>query len=182
MSKTSMLTLSLILLATLPLFGCEEEPCNACKADCPKVNGGYAPWLQISRDDCGLLWNDGQAVLFVTQDLMNAGDDDEWTQLTMTLSQGVNPVSVKGELCETEDTESPKAYRFSASLSSGPMDNQETTVIAGEFMVGTEEENVCGSMAVTQTVKNDDGDYESCSMSAVLYTHEQCCENKENCP
>ena len=182
MSKTSILPLPLILLALLPLFGCEEEPCDACKAtECDDVGGAYAPWLQISYDECELFWKDGQIVLYVNQETMNASKDNEWTQLTITVTQGLNPVSVVGELCKTEDTDSPKSYRFSGSHSSGSMDNRENTVIAGDFIVGTGEKNVCGSVAVTQTTRDDEGTYESCSLSAAIYTHQQCCENKEYC-
>ena len=181
MSKTSALTLSLLLLAALPLLGCDEEPCNACKADCPALNGAYGPWLQINHDDCGLLWNDGQAAFFVKQDLMNVGEDDEWTQLTMTLTQGVIVVSVTGELCQTEDDGDPRSYRFSGAHNSGPMDNQESTVIAGEFIVGASEKNICASAAVTRTTIDNEGTSESCSMSAALYTDKDCCEHKDRC-
>jgi hypothetical protein len=45
----------------------------------------------------------------------------------------------------------------------------------GKFIVDTNTD-ICASMTITETIRDGEGDYESCSISALIYTRQSLCD------
>jgi hypothetical protein len=168
----------LTILAALFLFpGCSDEPCDACQTSggCPNLSGIYDVDLQVGIDDCGFMWGNGYASFHASQTQVNAGEDNEWAQLSVSISQGYNYFSVQGKLCDTRDDASPLSYTFNGASRTGSSDYTTDYAVGGRFIVDTNTD-ICASMTITDTIRDGEGEYESCSISALIYTRPSLCE------
>ena len=174
---------ALVVLLALLGSGCEEQDCKPCQntgtQTCPNVQGNLVGDIQISEGSCEVPWGgQGQVSMNVDQSQVNAGEDDEFSKLTIMIvwsAGGLMVLTFEGELCDTGDEEFPKRYPFYAS-SQDTSDNQNISYSLGaEFIVydPLEGKNVdyCGAISISVS-----GGEDTCSMAAVIYSQDNLCD------
>ena len=174
---------ALVALLVLAGSGCEDKECKPCKntetRPCPNVKGNLVGDIQISEGSCEVSWSgQGQVSLNIDQLQENAGEDDEYSKLTIMIiwsAGGFMVLTFDGELCDTSDETFPKRYPFFASSQDTNDDENTNYILGGEFIVHDplEGKNVdyCGAISIVVSSGED-----SCSIGAAIYSRESLCE------
>jgi hypothetical protein len=164
------------------LTGCSEE-CNPCKSGtCPDVSGIFTGTIQTTPGTCEEDLGSGPLSLDVSQTLVNPGEDDEFTRVTILIGwagPGLWDLPLTGELCDTNDgtfigEERYKRYPFSVTGRVTRMGTTYDIGAGGHFLVyedSNTEVDWCGGLSITTTT-----DEASCTSTAAFFSSENMCD------
>jgi hypothetical protein len=164
--------------AAFALTGCEKVECDPCPANgdvtvCNAFEGVYFGTMVGQGGTC----TDEEEVLTgdlrVTARKIVSGGDEDPTEIEIELEdEDGNWTIFTGNICNTEDTESPKAYPFSVTYSVFEQDEglKLNNVLSGFFLEADLDEDLPVRIDATYTVALSitDAPDKGCNMSAHL--------------